>query len=127
MRALRSLAAMTALACALGGLLVRAGAASAGPPPAGSSQAQGAASAGPPPAGSSQAQGAASAGPPPAGSSQAQGAEPIALAWTSPDGCPDRAAIRARIEVLLGGPPAAAGVASPRRASSAPSRGTGWS
>ncbi|MEZ4297347.1 MAG: hypothetical protein R3B70_20450 [Polyangiaceae bacterium] len=92
MRALRSLAAMTALACALGGLLVRAGAASAGPPPAGSSQAQG----------------AASAGPPPAGSSQAQGAEPIALAWTSPDGCPDRAAIRARIEVLLGGPPAAA-------------------
>lgn len=34
-------------------------------------------------------------------------AGPITLRWTAPEGCPDRAAVTARIEKLLGGPPAA--------------------
>lgn len=32
---------------------------------------------------------------------------PIALRWTAPEGCPDSAALAARVEHLLGGPPAA--------------------
>lgn len=32
---------------------------------------------------------------------------PIVLRWTAPEGCPDRAALAARVEHLLGGPPAA--------------------
>lgn len=33
--------------------------------------------------------------------------EPIRLRWSAPEGCPDTAAVEARVERLLGGPPAA--------------------
>jgi hypothetical protein len=42
-----------------------------------------------------------------AGHAGAQAPEAIALSWNAPEGCPDKAAIAARIEKLLGGPPAA--------------------
>jgi hypothetical protein len=40
-------------------------------------------------------------------SAAAPPARPIALRWTAPEACPDRAALEARIEHLLGGAPAA--------------------
>lgn len=39
---------------------------------------------------------------------QSAGAGPIALRWAAPEGCPDRDAVAARVEHLLGGPPGAA-------------------